>query len=217
MSCHSLEGEEGTYAGVAHIGGVEELERGDFKKLSKAFNHRVYEGPPPLPPPHYQADEDEGGFTAVSDEGGFPAVSDESPLSHYLSPPPALDQTRAGTPPVLNAQGYVDKDRVIQDLEAGPVLLALRPASGKTRLIVDLMHPARMLLIVVPNLALQQQVCVRHECSSVRCINAYFVSFRSWMTSRHTKEGSRCRVSKATTHGDKTRAVLLPRIWQLLN
>jgi hypothetical protein len=159
MSCHSLEGEEGTYAGVAHIGGVEELEREDFKNLSKAFNHRVYEGPPSLPPPHYQADED---------EGGFPAVSVESPLSHYLLPPPALDQTRAGTPPVLNAQGYVDKDRVIQDLEAGPVLLALRPASGKTRLMVDLMHPARMLLIVVPNLALQQQVCVPRECSSVR-------------------------------------------------
>ena len=42
MSNHSLEGEEETYAGEAHIGGVEGIERADFKKLSKAFNDRVF-------------------------------------------------------------------------------------------------------------------------------------------------------------------------------
>ena len=42
MSNHSLEGEEAKYAGEANIGGVEGIERQDFKKLSKAFNDRVY-------------------------------------------------------------------------------------------------------------------------------------------------------------------------------
>ncbi len=42
MSNHSLEGEEETYAGESHIGGVEAIERADFKKLSKAFNDRVF-------------------------------------------------------------------------------------------------------------------------------------------------------------------------------
>ena len=42
MSNHSLEGEEETYAGESHIGGVDGIERADFKKLSKAFNDRVF-------------------------------------------------------------------------------------------------------------------------------------------------------------------------------
>ena len=71
---------------------------------------------------------------------------------------------------LLNAAGFINRDAVLADLKAGPVLLALRPASGKTQLIMNMLHPSRLLMIMVPTQALQQQVCARHECS-VRGIN----------------------------------------------
>ena len=79
-------------------------------------------------------------------------------MQRALPPPPVIDRTRAGTPPVLNSKGFIDKDRVIEGLQAGPVLLALRPGSGKTQLILDVLHPSRLLLVIVPTQALQQQV-----------------------------------------------------------
>jgi hypothetical protein len=71
---------------------------------------------------------------------------------------------------LLNAAGFINRDAVLADLKAGPVLLALRPASGKTQLIINMLHPSRLLMIMVPTQALQQQVCARHKCS-VRDIN----------------------------------------------
>jgi hypothetical protein len=76
---------------------------------------------------------------------------------------------------LFNAAGFINRDAVLSDIKAGPVLLALRPASGKTHLIMNMLHPSRLLMIMVPTQALQQQVCARHECS-VRGIN---VSTRS--------------------------------------
>jgi hypothetical protein len=94
MSCHSLEGEEATYAGVANIGGVEELERGDFKGLSKAFNRRVYEDPPPLLLPHYQADEDEGGASTLGAPPRPAPPPSPSPNLSARRQPPASACTR---------------------------------------------------------------------------------------------------------------------------
>jgi hypothetical protein len=60
---------------------------------------------------------------------------------------------------LLNAAGFINQDTVLAELKAGPVLLALRPGLGKIQLVINLLHPSRLLLIFVPTQALQQQVC----------------------------------------------------------
>jgi hypothetical protein len=187
MSNHGLEGEESSYAGEAHIGGVEQIQRQDFKKLSKAFNDRVFGAPHP-------ADEIQGDILPVESIESFPPRYRSPPppllppmMSTSMLPPPPNDYSllsfeNSGRPlapmmppvtlpllppllppmmtpsQVLNPEGFINKDRIMQDLGAGPVLLALRPGLGKTQLILELMHPSRLLLIVVPTKALQQQV-----------------------------------------------------------
>jgi hypothetical protein len=136
MSNHSLEAEESTYAGEAHVGGVEGIERKDFKILSQAFNDRVY-------------------VAEVKDLTTFspPVVQHPVVASQGSASPPAPVPRQ-----VLNSQGFIVMDTVIQDMQAAPVLLALRPGSGKTQAILQLLHPSRLLLVIVPTQALQQQV-----------------------------------------------------------
>lgn len=183
MSNHSLETEEATYAGESHIGGAETFERKDFKRLSKAFNERVFgqqvkarmqsensDGivhllpvPPTLPRcnnpfPHLLRS---GTNAAVGGGGNHPSLPEESTSttarvndSEVLDPKPVA---------ILNSKGFIDKTAVVEELSQMSVLLGLRPGSGKTQLIVDLVDPSRLLLIMVPTIALQQQVRERQE------------------------------------------------------
>jgi hypothetical protein len=176
MSNHSVETEEAIYAGESHIGGVEEIERKDFKRLSKAFNDRVFGQQveermqsdnghdivhsipiaPTLPRCNVPLPNSTRTSAAIGGGGKYPSQPDEAAAttarvdnSDALGPKPVA---------ILNSKGFIDKKAVLEELSQQSVLLALRPGSGKTQLIVDLVDPTRVLLIMVPTLALQQQV-----------------------------------------------------------
>jgi hypothetical protein len=122
MSNHSLEAEEDTYAGEANVGGVEGIQRKDFKKLSKAFNERVFgaedkgkcilhltpqtsQPSPPLPSGSpsvvpagedqgFMADRDEKGDMVYGAEGTGRCIVHLTPHSSHLTTPPITQQLK---------------------------------------------------------------------------------------------------------------------------